>query len=150
MTRKKSTKIVNPRFAKTSEYREVIGTIEKVGQCPFCPDNFRYHKKPILKKLNGWFITENSWPYKNSQKHFLIISSTHKETLTELSAQDIESVLRLSKWGVKKYKIPGGALTMRFGESDFTGATVSHLHAHLIYPARGKGHHSKTVMFPIG
>ncbi len=150
MVEKKTTKVVNPRFAKTGEYRKVINNIETIGQCPFCPDNFRYHKKPILRKSNGWFITENSWPYKNSQKHFLIFSPDHKETLAELTARDIESILRLSKWAVKKYQIRGGALTMRFGESDFTGATVSHIHAHLIYPAQGKGSHSKTVIFHVG
>lgn len=150
MLKRKRTKVVNPRFAKTGEYRKVIETIETIGQCPFCPDNFRYHKKPILKKLHGWLITENSWPYKNSQKHFVIISPNHKETLAELTIRDIESILRLSNWAIKKYKIRGGALTMRFGEPDFTGATVSHLHAHLIYPEKGKGAHAKTVMFPIG
>ena len=150
MSKRKRTKVVNPRFAKTGEYKKVIGTIETVGHCPFCPDNFRYHKNPILKKSHGWFITENSWPYKNSQKHFIIISPKHKETLTELTVRDIESILHLAKWATKKYQIRGGALTMRFGESDFTGATVSHLHAHLIYPAKGKRGHSKTVLFPIG
>ena len=150
MAKKKVSKVVNPRFAKTGEYSKVIGTIESLGQCPFCPDNFRYHKNLILKKLHGWFITESSWPYKNSQKHFLIISPDHKETLAELRARDIESILSLSKWAVQKYRIRGGALTMRFGESDFTGATVSHLHAHLIYPANGKGKNYKTVIFPIG
>ena len=64
--------------------------------------------------------------------------------------RDIESIYCLAKWAAKKYKIQGGALTMRFGESNFTGATVSHLHAHLIYPAVGKRNHSKTVVFPIG
>lgn len=150
MPQKKRAKVVNPRFAKTGEYRGVIDTIATIGQCPFCPENFRYHKKPILKKLNGWFITENSWPYKNSQKHLLIISLKHKENLAELNTKDIDSILRLGKWAVKKYEIRGGALTMRFGESDFTGATVSHIHAHLIYPAKGRGAHAKTVVFPIG
>jgi len=150
MARKKVPKVVNPRFAKTGEYRRVIEVIDAIGRCPFCPDNFRYHKKPILKKLHGWIITENSWPYKNSQKHFLIISPVHKESLVAVNARDIESILVLSKWAVRKFRIRGGALTLRFGESDFTGATVSHLHAHLICPAQGKGGHAKTVMFPVG
>ena len=150
MKKKRKSGVVNPRFAKTGEYRDVIGTIEATGQCPFCPDNFRYHKNPILKKLHGWAITENSWSYKNAQKHFIIIPNDHKETLSDVSPDDMENILRLSKWATRKYKIRGGALTMRFGESDFTGATVSHLHAHLIYPAKGKNNRGKTVMFPIG
>lgn len=146
----KKTRAVNPRFAKGKEYRQVIGAIDKIGHCPFCPENFKYHKKPILKKMSGWALTENSWPYKNTQKHFIIIAPNHKETLGELQPKDFETILHLSQWVVKKYNIRGGALTMRFGESDVTGATVSHLHAHLIYPSVGKGGKAKTVNFPVG
>lgn len=39
---------------------------------------------------------------------------------------------------------------MRFGNTDYTGATVSHLHAHLIYPEVDKSKKSKTVNFPVG
>jgi len=150
MNKLANSSVVNPRYAKSKGYRDVIDTIQNIGKCPFCPDNFKYHKEPILKKLNGWFITKSSWPYKNSQKHFLIISPVHKENLAQLTFKDINSVLSLSKWATKEFEIKGGALTLRFGDTNFTGATVSHLHAHLIYPAKGRGKHSKTVNFPIG
>lgn len=146
----KKSKVVNPRFAKDKEYRRVIDSIDKIGHCPFCPENFKYHKKPILKTLNGWVITENSWPYKNAEKHFLLIAIKHKETLDDLTAKDLGAILELSQWAVRKYRLQGGALALRFGKTDFTGATVSHLHAHLIYPSLQKGGKTKTVSFPIG
>jgi len=151
-TRKTKTgaKVVNPRFAKGKEYRNVINTIGNIGHCPFCPENFKYHKKPILRKLNGWILTENSWPYKNAKKHFIIISEDHKEILNDLKPGDLENILRLSRWAIRTYSILGGALMMRFGESDYTGATVTHLHAHLIYPSIAKNGKSKTVNFPVG
>ncbi|MEK7109184.1 MAG: HIT domain-containing protein [Patescibacteria group bacterium] len=148
--KKKGKKLVNPRFAKGGGYGEIINSIASIGHCPFCPENFKYHKKPALKKMGGWFITESRWPYKNSQKHFLIISTKHHETLGELKAADMRTILSLATWAVKRYKIKGGGLTMRFGDSDFTGATVSHLHAHLIYPQETKAGIGKTVNFPIG
>lgn len=144
------TRVVNPRFAKGKEYRNVINTIDNIGHCPFCPENFKYHKKPILRKSNGWILTENSWPYKNAEKHFIIISEDHKETLNDIKHRDLDSILRLSSWAVRKYRILGGALMMRFGESDYTGATVTHMHAHLIYPSITKNGKSKTVNFPVG
>lgn len=147
---KKKTRVVNPRFAKGKEYRQVIGAIDKIGHCPFCPENFKYHKKPILKKMSGWALTENSWPYKNTEKHFIIISSKHKEALEELTARDFDAILKLSRWAVRTYKIQGGALALRFGKTDFTGATVSHLHAHLISPSLRKDGRANTVSFPIG
>ena len=147
---KKGAHVVNPRYAKSKAYRKVIADIAGSKRCPFCPDNFRYHKKPILRKSNGWFITESTWPYKNSQKHFLIIALKHKETLQELGAADTRGLLHLAQWAVKRCRIKGGALTMRFGDTNYTGATVAHLHAHLIFPQVDKKGIAKTVNFPIG
>ncbi len=144
MTKKKK-KVVNRRFARKGEYDSVLKTIEKRGKCPFCPDNFKYHKNPILKKRCGWFVTKISWPYKNTKHHFIIISDKHRENIQELIGKDMESILYLAKWIVSRYKIRGGGLAMRFGNSLYTGATVCHIHAHLIVPKRGK-----TVNFPIG
>ena len=143
--------VVNKRFAKgKGEYEKVINTIESKGKCPFCQDNFKYHKKPILKKIGAWFITENNWSYKNSKYHFLIINIKHKELFEELTKKDWESVRILTNWVIKKYKIKGGAIALRFGDTNYTGATVCHIHAHIIYPEVNKKNQSKTVNFPVG
>jgi len=142
----KEKKIVDPRFAKgRGEYENVINTIKETGKCPFCPNNFKYHKHPTLKKRGDWFITKISWPYKNHKCHFIIIKKSHVEDISELKAKDMENILFLSKWAVKEFKLKGGGLCMRFGDTNFTGSTVCHIHAHLITPIR-----DKTVNFPIG
>ena len=144
-------KVVDARFAKSKEYRAVINQIADEAKCPFCPDNFRYHKKPILKRLGGWFITPSTWTYKNSKHHFLIIGKSHKEKLTELTQTDWKSITTLASFVIKKYKLAGGAIAMRFGETAYTGATVCHLHMHLIVPEIKSGKRiAKTVTFPIG
>ena len=137
--------MVDPKYAKSGEYRKVIETIKKQGKCPFCPDNFKYHKHPILKRHGRWFLTKISWPYKNNKFHFIIIGDKHRENISELTAIDMKNILFLVKWAVAEFKIKGGAMAMRFGETSYTGATVCHLHAHLIVPLKGK-----TVNFPIG
>lgn len=144
-------KVVNKRFAQgKGEYEEVINSIESENKCPFCPDNFKYHKKPILNKIGTWFITENSWPYKNTEHHFLIINTKHKENFNELTNKDWESLRKLTNWVVKKYNLEGGAFALRFGETNYTGATVCHIHAHIIYPKINKKKETKTVNFPVG
>jgi len=143
MTSKK--KVVDPRFAKGDGYDEVIKTIEGEGKCPFCPDNFKYHKNPTLNKVGNWFITESSWPYKNSKKHFLIISKKHKEDFQELNGSDFDNMYSLVNWALKEYDLKGGGVILRFGDTAYTGATVCHLHFHLVVPEL-----SKTVSFPIG
>lgn len=148
--KKSEKKVVNPKFAQTEKYRKILSAIESENKCPFCPSNFKWHKKPILKRLGGWFITENNWSYKEAQYRFLLICEKHKEKLSELNAKDLETVLKLANWAVKKYGISGGALAMRFGDTRFTGATVCHLHFHLISPKVNNKGNAKVVYFPIG
>lgn len=145
-------KFVDKRFAKHSDYGKVIGEIERTQKCPFCKENFKYHKNPILKRESGWLITENSWPYENTEKHFILIGEKHKENFSDLSIRDFTTIKKLINWAIKKYKIPGGGLAMRFGDTGYTGSTVCHLHFHLIVPKKSskKGETVETVWFPFG
>lgn len=138
-------KVVDPRHARNKEYQEVIKNIAQKGKCPFCPDNFLYHKGKILKRNKDWFLIKNAWPYENAKHHFLIISNSHRESLAEIPIQTWKSLQCIVDWANKKYKITGAALTVRFGDTKYTGATVCHLHFHLIVPKQ-----SKIVTFPIG
>jgi diadenosine tetraphosphate (Ap4A) HIT family hydrolase len=144
-----SKNFVNPRFARKKEYKKIIQKIIIDGKCPFCRENFKYHKNPILKKTKSWFITKSSWPYENAEHHFLIISEKHKENFKDLTLKDFKEVKNIVNWTVKKFKLKGGGLTLRFGNSDHTGSTVNHLHFHLIVPKLKSGK-SLSVNFPIG
>jgi len=142
---------VNIKNAKNGEYKNVIEEIAKTGKCPFCKDNLKYHRKPILKRINKWFLTEATWPYKNIRCHFMILGEKHRENFLELKKDDLEAVSSLVKWAIKKYKIKGGGLAIRFGNTDYTGASVAHLHFHLISPKiNKKTGNAEVVNFPIG
>jgi ATP adenylyltransferase len=141
--------LVDKRFAKGKMYKKVIQEIANENVCPFCPETFKWHTKPILKYDSDWFITENFNPYKDTAFHFLIISKKHNENFSDLSSSDWKSVALLCNWVIKKYKIKGGGLTMRFGNTLYTGATIKHIHFHLISPKIAKGK-AKPVYFPIG
>lgn len=146
-------KVIDKTYAKSKSYKKELEDIEKKGECPFCEKNFKYYKTKIiaLKQYNGWFIAKSNWPYKNSLHHFMIVSKKHKEQFFELNKEDLETVKYLTNWAIKKFKIKGGALTIRFGDTKFTGATVCHLHFHLIYPQKNKKTgRAKVVNFPIG
>jgi hypothetical protein len=146
-----SKKFVDPRYAKSGEYKKVLNRIAGKKICPFCPKNFKFHKSGILKKIGSWFITECGWPYTHASHHFLIIGRRHKEKIEQVSPKDFREILDLVKWARKEYKIEGGALAMRFGDTRFTGATVVHLHAHFIVPQiYPDGSVKKPVLFPIG
>jgi ATP adenylyltransferase len=144
-------KFVNIKNARKGEYKQVIEEIALTGKCPFCKENFKYHKKPIIKRKNDWLLTKVSWPYKNTNCHLIILGEKHRENILQLKNKDIEDVFFLAKFAIKKYKIKGGALAVRFGNTEYTGASVSHLHFHLISPEiNKKTKKSKTVNFPVG
>lgn len=131
--------------ARKGEYKKVIKEITKTGKCPFCKENFKYHKKPLLKNRGGWFLTENSWPYKETRHHLIIIGKKHKENFLELKNKDFTDVAYLTNWAIRKYKIKGGGFTMRFGDPRINGSSVSHIHFHIIAPKS-----KKRILFPIG
>ena len=95
-------------------------------------------------------LTENSWPYPNTTHHFLIICDKHKEKFADLKLDDFAAVRYLVNWAGKKFSIKGGGLVIRFGDTNYTGATVCHLHFHLIVPELNKEGVAITVPFPIG
>ncbi len=144
-------KFVNIKNARKGEYKNIIKEIESTGKCPFCKENFKYHKKPIYKKNGKWFLTNNSWPYKNTENHLIILGDQHKENFSELTKKDLESIAHLINWAIKKWKIKGGGIAMRFGNTNYTGASVSHLHFHIISPKIDKKtNRAISVNFPIG
>src|SRR5205085_5165099 len=101
-------KFVNIKNARKGEYKKVIAKISNTGKCPFCKENFKYHKKPIYKRNGQWFLTNNSWPYKNTAHHLVILGNIHKEYFSQLTKKDIDSVRLLTNWAIKKWHIKGG------------------------------------------
>jgi diadenosine tetraphosphate (Ap4A) HIT family hydrolase len=75
----------------------------------------------------------------------MILGDEHKENFLELTAKDFSDISYLINWAIKKWEIKGGGIAMRFGDIDYTGASVSHLHFHIISPQR-----KMSVNFPIG
>jgi len=136
---------VDTRHAKSVEYRRVLEKIQKEDKCPFCPENFKWHLKQVLTENDRWFITTSRWPYKNVEHHLLLICKSHRERFESLSQYDLAKMRSLVFWACTRFKIEGAALAIRFGDTAFTGATVKHLHFHLIVPKKGK-----VVNFPIG
>jgi hypothetical protein len=101
---------------------------------------YRLHKK--------WGFNKAALNKVRQQEKAFVIGGSQ---IFELTKKDWESITALSNWAIKEFNIPGGGLTMRFGETVYTGATVCHLHAHLISPELNpKTGHAYTVEFPIG
>lgn len=130
---------VNLNSARFDDQRRTMEHIIEDGVCPFCPENLsRYHKQEILKEGASWLLTPNQWPYEHTSLHLLAIAKRHIESLSDLEADDFAELLSLFQWAEQEYKIVSGGIAMRFGDVTRNGASVRHLHAHLIVPSVDK------------
>lgn len=121
--------------SRVPEQVAVMEQIIESGECPFCMEALKkYHRTPILKETKHWVFTRNAWPYENTREHFLLILKTHKETLSELTAEEGADYFELVAWAETEFALPGGGLAMRFGDTNYSAGTVKHLHAQLIVP----------------
>ncbi|MFZ2681521.1 MAG: hypothetical protein WAZ14_00240 [Patescibacteria group bacterium] len=124
--------LVNQNNANRGVYAQVIKEIAGQAVCPFCPEQLlNFHKRPI-RTYGHWSVTDNMYPYQPSKHHILLIHSTHIEHVTELSAQAWGELQTILAEETERRQIPGGTLMLRFGDTHFTGGSVSHLHAHII------------------
>jgi len=142
---------INKSYVRTRNQKRVMDQIDEEGVCPFCGPNLeRFHGKSSVKKSKHWSLLESKWPYKKTRIHLLFVAKKHMEHIEDLSATSWSDLLQMAKWSIKKYKLKGGAFAIRFGDSNLTGATVHHLHAHLIEPETDRKGMGEVVNFPIG
>jgi diadenosine tetraphosphate (Ap4A) HIT family hydrolase len=123
----------NSTIAGRGDYTQTLEAILAGGFCPFCETHlFKHHRKPLLHKTKYWLVTENSWPYEGTKYHFLFIARRHIEAAEMASPVMWMDLQKLYKKLVKEHGIKGASLVLRSGDTRYTGASVSHLHAHLI------------------
>ena len=121
--------------ARIDEQRQVMETIQDRQECPFCPENLdKYHRAEIIRKGALWVLTRNQWPYENTTEHLLAIATYHAETIADLREGSFDELQGHMTWAEKELDIKSGAVALRFGDISQNGATVNHLHAHIIAP----------------
>ncbi len=119
--------------ARYDEQREVMERLAKLGVCPFCPEHISKAEVNLeLFATKHWHVHVNRWPYDNTRLHLLVIHRQHLLHLDELSPEAAAEIVEVAAWARAKYEIKGGGLVMRFGDPAVTGATVHHLHWHLV------------------
>ncbi len=125
-------KHVNLGNARPGVYSGVISDIVKDGVCPFCPDHLKKYHKPEITEYKNWILTDNMYPYKPTKKHKLLIHKKHIENISQISTEAWLELHEIINNSTKNENIVGGSLLFRFGDTHFTGASVTHLHCHII------------------
>lgn len=136
---KKNDSFINMSNARFDDQREVMEDIERNQECPFCSENLdKYHKEEILRRGTHWILTRNQWPYKNTDTHLLAITAYHAEKLSDLREGSFDELQGHMVWAEEEFHVEAGGIAMRFGNTASNGATVSHLHMHMIVPSADK------------
>jgi len=105
--------------------------------CPFCPKQLlTYHDTPIIKSGRYWHMTYNDYPYDGAKYHLLLICKRHCQKLSQLQSKENKELWQFLSWAEKKFSLPGGVVLIRFGNTDYTGGSIDHLHLHLISGAK--------------
>jgi ATP adenylyltransferase len=126
----------NATIVRRVAYANTLNEIVAGGFCPFCEEHlFKHHRQPLIYKSKHWLVTENSWPYKGTSFHFLFIVRVHIEATEDMSPVMLADLFTLYRKLVKRYRLKGATLMIRSGDTRITGASVNHLHAHLVIGA---------------
>ncbi|OIO30432.1 hypothetical protein AUJ77_03220 [Candidatus Nomurabacteria bacterium CG1_02_43_90] len=122
--------------------KEVYEKIMKDKTCPFCTDFSKrgvapqYHTKPIITDGKYWVLTENFNAYKGAKYHFLIVHRKHITSFSELKPAALKELVTITKRLKEEFSLPAGVLLFRFGDTEYTGGSVNHFHAHFILGAK--------------
>lgn len=136
--------------------KPVYERIIKDEACPFCvdfsrkTDVFKYHTEPIIFHGRHWAVTTNFNPYKGAKHHFMIVHRKHILSFSELKPSALKELVALTKMLEEKFKLPAGVLLFRFGDTNYTGGSVSHFHAHLVLGAKKTGGEQEPLLLYAG
>lgn len=123
--------------ARVEKQRELMEAARAKGVCPFCPDGeTEIELEPAIRTGDWWTVRNNRFPLKSTSLHLIFISKTHAEKLADLDPDARYELMELMLWAEREYELASGALAMRFGDPSGNGATIRHLHAHLIVADR--------------
>lgn len=153
MDPRQENRFINTKVIRREDQRIVMEEIQKQGHCPFCRENLaKYHKNPILKEGKFWLLTNNQWPYEKVKYQMLAIYKTHIEHLTEIDPEAGKELFEIFAEAVKERNIEGGGVAMRFGSSIHGnyGASVLHIHVHLIEPDLASLEETEAWRFKFG
>lgn len=133
-------------------YTTLLQKIANDGVCPFCSDNLKkYHKKQLIER-EFWTITDNMYPYQPTKNHLLLIYKKHIVHCSEIENAAWTELNDIIANQTSIPKIKGGVLLMRFGDTQHTGASIAHLHIHIVEsdPADPSYDHGKGISVRIG
>lgn len=118
---------------RTADQLAEMQRLEAAGICLFCPEILREHSRQrVAWETRHWSVTPNEFPYKGTRIHLLVVPHKHVNDMLDLddeSLGDFWNALRLIR---ERFDLDHYGLGVRNGNCGFTGATIAHVHAHVL------------------
>lgn len=118
--------------ARTDEQRANMEDLEARGICIFCPEYITEDVSPITIETDHWMVKNNSFPYKNTKIHLLLIPKAHARTMPELSDAAQLDFFTALKHAETQYELDSYALVTRSGDMKKNAGSIEHIHTHII------------------
>jgi ATP adenylyltransferase len=118
---------------RTPEQLAEMERLEADGLCLFCADGLRtVARQKILFQTPHWIVTPNEFPYPGSRLHLMLVPHRHVGDILDLDAEAQAGFWTALGWVRDRYELTYYGLGMRNGDCRYTGATVRHVHAHVL------------------
>jgi len=136
---------------RTAEQRAEMARLDAAGICLFCPEHLaRHEQQRIVLSTRHWTVTPNRFPYPGTSLHMLLIPDQHARDLLELSDE-----VRADFWVAlaavaEANELRYYGLGARNGDCRFTGATIEHVHVHVLVGSDDAGAPPVRMRFSAG
>ena len=112
-----------------------LGEMERLaelGICYFCD----LLERKIGCVIDGeyWAVYPNTFPYKNTSVHMLIVPKAHHVDIRTLTRAASAEYMQVVAQVADSFGLTGYSQFMRSGDMSLTGASIAHLHGHVIAP----------------
>jgi ATP adenylyltransferase len=125
---------------RTPEQRAEMAGLDAAGICLFCPEQLARHpRQRILLSTAHWTATPNEYPYPGTSLHVLLVPHQHASDLLELR-DEVRGDFWVALAAVAKAcDLRHYGLGIRNGDCRYTGATIRHVHAHVLVGSPDEG-----------
>ena len=126
--------------AREGKQRLIMEELAVTGECFLCQDVILRvaEKYPGVASLpihegKHWFIKHNDFPYQGTKLHVLIVPKRHVTNIEDLEIWEFVELKEMVAWVNTTFAVVGASMILRYGETSYTGATLTHLHFHIFH-----------------
>lgn len=114
-------------------YAQTVGS----GSCPFCGPTSQMpseiQERMVLEGVH-WRAWHNPFPYSGHREHLILAPIEHWTQPSDLSPAAMLEWMEMNIRLIAQFELPGGGLVMRFGDHEYKGGSITHLHSHIQVP----------------